>query len=87
MTDMTTMMRQLFSEHKAEVKHTIESTIALQLQPLNHAIAQERIERVEAISDMQTQISDLRAAFDAFGTNPSPGHRREERGDEIAIKG
>ena len=29
MTDMATMMRQLFSEHKAEVKHTIESTISL----------------------------------------------------------
>ena len=87
MTDMTIMMRQLFSEHKAEKKHTIESTIVLQLQPLNHAIAQERIERVEAISDIQTQISDLRAAFDAFSTNPPPGHRREEGGDEIVIGG
>ena len=50
-------------------------------------IAQERIERVQAISDMQTQISDLGAAFDAFNTNPSRGHRRESRGDEIVIGG
>ena len=78
-------MRQLLSELKAEMKHTIESTIALQLQPLNHAINQARIERVKAISDMQTQISDLRATFDAFTRNISPGHRREEDGDEIVI--
>ena len=78
------MMRQLFSEHKVEMKYTIESIITLQLQQLNHAITQERIERIEAILEMQTQISDLRAAFKAFSTNP-PSVGREERKDEIII--
>ena len=36
---------------------------------------------------MQTQISDLGATFDAFSIHPSPGHRREERGDAIEIRG
>ena len=45
MTEIEAMMRQLFSEHKAEMKHTIESIITRQLQPLNHAITQKRIER------------------------------------------
>ena len=39
------------------------------------------------MSNMQTQISNLRAAFDALNTNSPPGHRREERGDEIEIGG
>ena len=69
------------------MKHTIESTIALQLQPLSHAIAQERIERVQAISNVQAQIADLRATFDAFSINQSPVHRREDRGDEVVIGG
>ena len=65
-------MRKLFSEHKVEVKQIIESTIVSQIQPLSNAISQERIERVQTISDVQDQIADLRAAFDVFGVNQAP---------------
>ena len=46
---MEVLMRKLFSEHKVEVKQTMESTIASQIQPLSNAISQERIERVQVI--------------------------------------
>ena len=43
--------------------------------------------RIQAISDVQAQIADLRAAFDTFSINQSPVHRREDRWDEVVICG
>ena len=65
------MMRRLLQEHlnheeelhrpqrvedRAEVKRTVETTIAHHVQRLNAAIAQERTSRVQAISEIQHQI-------------------------------
>ena len=73
--------------HKVEATQIIQSIIISQIQPLNNAISQERIERVHVISDMQTQIGDLRATFDLFSVNQVPMQRREDRGDEVIICG
>ena len=84
---MEVLLRKLFFQHKVEVKQTIESTIASQIQQFSNAITQEQIERVQAIFDIQTQIADLRTAFYVFNINQTPMQRREDRGDEVAICG
>ena len=61
-----------------------ESTIAHHVQHLSAAIIQERIERVQAIANIQVQIFELRAAFDALSTNTVPAqHLRESRSNEV----
>ena len=44
------------------------------------------MERVRAITGIQNQISELRAAFDKLSFNPAPTQRpRESRSEEIVI--
>ena len=47
----------------------ISSAIAEHVQPLNASIAQERIERQKAISDMQGHIIILRDEIRALNSN------------------
>ena len=76
--------KQLLQEQKDDTKRVIECVIAQHVQPLNAAIAQERTSRVQAISNVQTQISELREELRAFITEP--GQRaREGRSDEVVI--
>ena len=84
--DIMKQMRQLFSQQQDEVKRTIETAIAQHVQPLNSAIAQERTERTQAISSVQGEIADLRAAFEAFTTNPNQ-QSRENLSDEVVVGG
>ena len=70
------------------MRWSIETTIAHHVQPLSTAIAQERIERVQAIARTQDQVSELRAAFGALSTNAVPAqHPRGSRSEEIVIGG
>ena len=68
------------------VNRTIENVIAQYIQSLNSAIAQERTERIQAISSIQNEIAELRVAFDAFSINPSQ-HSRENPSDEVVLGG
>ena len=78
--------KQLLQDQKDDTKRVIECAIAQHVQPLNTAIAQERTSRVQAISDVQTQISELRKELCAFIAEP--GQRvREGRSDEVVIGG
>ena len=52
--------KQLLQDQKDDTKRIIECAIAQYVQPLNTSIVQERASRVQAISDVQTQISELR---------------------------
>ena len=47
-----------------------ETTIGQHIQHLSNAIAQEKVERQQSFAEVQTQINDLRAAFDAFTIAP-----------------
>ena len=58
------------------------------MQPLGLAIDAERTERVQAITDCQNQISELREEFHAFASNSSQGDARiDARNEEIVIGG
>ena len=78
--------KQLLQDQKDDTKRVIECAIAQHVQHLNTAIAQERTSRVHVISDIQTQISELRKELCAFIAEP--GQRvREGRSDEVSIGG
>ena len=82
------MHRQQLGRQQEELKRNIETTIAQYCQPLSSAIAQERTERTQAISEVQAQITELRNAFEAFSTNSIPPSRAGgNRTDEIVIGG
>ena len=86
--DMMEQMRQLFSQQQDDMRRTIETTIAHHIQLLSTAIAQERVEGVQAITDIQYQISELRAAFDTLSATPAPTqYPREARSEEVVIGG
>ena len=53
---MMAKMRQLLNEYQNEMKRTIETTITHHVQPLNTAITQERLERVQAIDGIQVKF-------------------------------
>ena len=79
-------MRLLFGQQRDEVERTIENAIARHIQPLKSTIVQERVARTQAISFIQTEIAELRMAFDAFSTNPSR-HSWETPSDEVVVGG
>ena len=88
MTGIEKMMRKLLQEQKEDTKRDIEAVIAQHCQPLTAAIAQERTTRTQAISEVQSQISDLRLAFEAFSANSaSPPRDGGTRTNEIVIGG
>ena len=88
MTGIEKMMRKLLQEQKEDTKRDIEAAIAQHCQPLTAAIAQERTTRTQAISEVQSQISDLRLAFEAFSANSaSPPRDGGTRTNEIVIGG
>ena len=51
-------------------------------------LIKKELQKVQAITGIQNQISELRAAFDALSTNPVPTqHPRESRSEEVVIGG
>ena len=73
-------MRQLFSQEQFEVRRTIETIIAHHIQPLSIAI--------EAMTEIQNQVFELRAVSDVLIVNPVPTQSHcESRSEEVFIEG
>ena len=82
------MHRQQLGRQQAELQRTIETTIAQHCHPLSTAIAQEMTTRIQGISEVQAQITELRNTFEAFSTSSIPPSRAGgNRTDKIVIGG